>query len=160
MKTLLFLVVLSCSVFVISPVFAQTFQGKVVHVADGDTITVIHDGNEEKIRLYGVDTPEKKQDYGQQDKKFTADLVAGRVVEVDAIDTDRYGRTVGLVFIKGKNLNEELLRNGYAWQYKQYCKKSFCSDWLALERAASRSQRGLFADPYATPPWEWRKDKR
>jgi endonuclease YncB( thermonuclease family) len=86
--------------------------------------------------------------------------VAGRVVEVDAIDTDRYGRTVGLVSINGKILNEELLRNGYAWQYKQYCKKSFCSDWLALEQAASRSQIGLFADPYATPPWEWRKNKR
>lgn len=159
MKTLLFLVVLSCSVFV-TPVFAQTFQGKVVNVADGDTITVLHDGTEEKVRLYGVDTPEKKQDYGQQAKKFTAGLVAGRVVEVDAIDTDRYGRTVGLVSIDGKILNEELLRNGYAWQYKKYCQKSFCSDWLALEQAASRSQRGLFADPYATPPWEWRKDKR
>lgn len=139
------------------PVFSKTFQGMVVNVADGDTITVLHHGTEEKIRLYGVDTPEKKQAYGQQAKQFTADMVAGKIVTVEGINTDRYGRTVGLVFINGKILNKELLQYGCAWLYRKYCTKPFCSDWLTMERNAKENKAGIFADPQAVPPWEWRK---
>ncbi|MBN2106413.1 MAG: thermonuclease family protein [Deltaproteobacteria bacterium] len=87
---------------------AHACQGKVVGVADGDTITVMHNGRGEKIRLYGVDTPEKKQDFGQRAKQFTSDMACGKIVDVEPIAIDRYGRTVGIVRIGGKRLNEEL----------------------------------------------------
>jgi len=95
------------------PCFA--FQGKCVGIADSDTITVLSENKtQHKIRLYGIDCPEKAQDFGQKTKQFTADMVFSKVVEVEAIDKDHYGRTVGLVRVDGKSLNEELVKAGYA----------------------------------------------
>jgi micrococcal nuclease len=114
---------LTLVVFLIAMLFpAITFawEGKVVSVSDGDTIKVLKDGQQVKIRLAAIDCPEKKQPYGQKAKQFTADMVAGKVVKIWEIDTDRYGRIVGFVFIGDKNLNKELLRAGLAWHYKQY----------------------------------------
>jgi endonuclease YncB( thermonuclease family) len=73
------------------------WQGKVVGVADGDTITVMHEGRGEKIRIYGVACPESHQDFGQKAKKFTSNMTYGKSVEVEPIAQDRYGRTVALV---------------------------------------------------------------
>jgi endonuclease YncB( thermonuclease family) len=73
-----------------------------------------------KIRLYGIDTLEKKQAYGQAAKRFTASLTAGKIAVVKAYDTDRYGRTLGIVKVNGKNVNQSLLEAGYAWQYRKY----------------------------------------
>jgi endonuclease YncB( thermonuclease family) len=94
------------------PIHASAWQGKVVGVSDGDTITVMHDGKGEKIRLYGIDCPEKDQDYGQKAKQFTSNMVFGKTVDVKPIDQDRYGRTVGIVVFDGVNLNVELIRSG------------------------------------------------
>ena len=110
--------------------FAQTpIQGKVISIADGDTITVLQDNKQYKIRLYGIDTPEKKQDFGQKAKQFTSDMVFKQYVKVVSYDIDRYGRTVGMVYIGQKCLNEELIRSGLAWVYKKYCSESFCKQW-------------------------------
>lgn len=138
-----------------TPVHAWT--GQVVAVTDGDTIKVLQDGRETKIRLYGVDTPEKKQAFGQKAKDFTASLVAGKIVEVEPVDQDRYGRTVGLVTVVGRSLNKELVKNGFAWVYRQYCRRGECSAWLAEESQARAARIGLWADPEPMPPWEWRK---
>ena len=146
-------------IFFMLPRSVLAWQGKVVHVADGDTVTVLHDGLEEKIRLYGIDTPEKGQAYGQKAKDFTANMVAGRLVEVQPEDTDKYGRTVAVVSILGQCLNEELVKAGFAWQYRKYCKAVFCNHWLELETTARQNRRGLFADPDPAPPWVWRKTK-
>jgi endonuclease YncB( thermonuclease family) len=94
---------------------SKAWTGKVVGVSDGDTIKVLRAGQQVKIRLYGVDTPEKKQAFGQAAKRFTAGMVAGKVVGVDPVDVDRYGRAVGLVVVNGVSLNAELVRGGYAW---------------------------------------------
>ena len=145
--------------FILLPRSVFAWQGKVVHVSDGDTITVLHEGLEEKIRLYGVDTPEKGQAFGQKAKDFTANMVAGRLVDVQREDTDRYGRTVAIVSIAGKCLNEELVKAGYAWQYRKYCKESFCRRWLEFETTARQNKLGLFADPDAIAPWDWRKNR-
>ena len=83
---------------------------------------------QEKIRLYGIDTPENGQAYGNKGKKFTAHLVAGKNVSIKIYGTDRYNRLVGVVFINETNVNEEIIRNGYAWQYRKYCKVSFRGD--------------------------------
>jgi endonuclease YncB( thermonuclease family) len=132
------------------------WQGNVIGVSDGDTIAVMHEGKEEKIRLYGVDCPEKHQDFGQKAKKFTSDMVFGKTVNVDCVSTDRYKRTVGLVYIEGKCLNEELIRSGFAWVYKQYCDKPQCKDWLKLEQTAREGKLGLWSMPNPVPPWKFR----
>ena len=143
------------------PLNAQTITGKVISVADGDTITILDEGKQQtKIRLYGIDTPEKAQAFGKKAKKFTASLTAGKQANVTVYDTDRYGRSVGVVFVNGINVNEEIIKNGYAWQYRKYCKASFCSDWLKLEEHARSFAFGLWDESNPQPPWDWRKFKR
>jgi endonuclease YncB( thermonuclease family) len=156
-KILLFILIL---LFLPTLSFSTTIIGKVVSVADGDTITILNGSHRTKIRLYGIDTPEKAQAFGKQAKKFTASLTSGKQVSVKVYDTDRYGRSVGVVFVSGTNVNQEIIRNGYAWQYRKYCKASFCSDWSRLEQNARRDRRGLWADNSPQAPWKWRKNKR
>jgi len=129
-------------------------------VTDGDTIKVLHDGKEKKIRLYGIDCPEKDQDFGQKAQGLTSALVAGRNVEVKQMDTDQYGRIVGLVLVDGQSLNELIVRNGYAWVYRQYCQERFCSDWIKSETIAQQQKKGIWSSPVVIPPWEWRATKR
>lgn len=136
---------------------AQVLEGKVVRVADGDTFTMLVAKREIKIRLHGIDCPEKAQDFGNVAKTFLSDMVAGKVVRVEKMDTDRYGRTIGMVFIGEKNVNEELLRAGLAWHYKYYDKNT---EWSLLEEAARKKKKGLWIDSNAMAPWEWRKRKQ
>jgi micrococcal nuclease len=141
----------------IIPSILYAFQGKVVGVSDGDTIKVLKDGIQVKIRLAAIDCPEKKQPYGQKAKQFTADMVAGKVVTVWETDTDRYGRTVGFVFIGDKNLNKELLSAGLAWHYKKYSRDP---ELAKLENKARVAKLGLWSEPDPVAPWEWRRLKR
>lgn len=136
----------------------DSWTGKVVGVSDGDTIKVLRNGEQVKIRLYGIDTPEKKQAFGQVAKRYTADFVAGKVVSVEPIDKDRYGRTVALVSANGISLNKELVQNGFAWVYGQYCKKEFCTEWKELEGQARSNRKGLWAESSPQTPWEFRKE--
>ena len=131
---------------------------KVVAVKDGDTIVLLQNGEQLTVRLYGVDTPEKTQDYGQKARQFTSDLVFGKVVRLIPKNKDRYGRTVGTIILAdGRSLNEELVRNGYAWHYKAYSNDKNLAN---LEADARRFKRGLWQDPNPTPPWNYRKGKR
>lgn len=146
-----------------APVFARSeFSGKVVRVADGDTITVLASGNQQvKVRLYGIDCPEKEQAFGQKARRFTAERGVCRNVHVSILDTDKYGRAVGLVKTDdGSILNRELLTNGYAWLYTRYCKASFCREWQSQEIRARKAKAGLWSDHMALEPWEWRKAKK
>ena len=118
-------------------------SGRVVGVADGDTITVLQDNTQYKIRLHGIDCPENGQDFGKLAKTLTSSLTFGEVAEVEVYDTDRYGRSVGIVFFNKNNVNEQILANGFAWVYRKYCKASFCDDWLGLENAAKLGKVGL-----------------
>lgn len=144
---------------IINQAFAEnTISGKVVSIADGDTITILDSSNtQHKIRIYGVDCPESHQDYGQKAKQFTSDMVFGKTVEVRVMATDRYGRTVGVVNIGGKCLNEELVKNGMAWFYGQYCKASFCSQWNRYQEEARSRKIGLWSIQNPIPPWEFRR---
>lgn len=153
----LFVLLLSASAFARSEI-----SGKVVKVADGDTITVLAPGNHQiKVRLYGIDCPEKKQAFGQRARQFTAQRVAGKNVRVEIMDHDRYGRTVGVVYAEnGQNVNREILSAGMAWVYTQFCKASFCSEWKSVEQKAKRAGAGLWVEKNPLPPWEWRKMRR
>ncbi len=137
-----------------SQTLAADFTGRVVGVSDGDTITVLHNGKGERIRLHGIDCPEKRQAFGNRAKQFTSNLVFAKTVTVQAVDRDRYGRTVGVVLLPdGRSLNHELVRAGFAWMYRRYTNDQSLSD---LEEEARVARRGLWADPHAVPPWEWR----
>lgn len=140
------------------PTLGHALTGKVVSVADGDTITILDSAKaQHKIRLYGIDTPEKTQPFGNVAKKYTSKLVYGKTVDVTTYDTDRYGRTVGIVIADGVNVNRSLIGAGLAWQYRKYCKASFCEDWLGLEQKAHQSKIGLWTNNDQVPPWEFRK---
>ncbi|WP_134091334.1 thermonuclease family protein [Olivibacter sp. XZL3] len=106
--------------------------GKVVRIADGDTITILDRNNKQiRVRFYGIDCPESHQDYGSVARKFTADHCFKKTVEVEVKDVDRYGRTVGMVILSdGTNLNKELLKAGLAWHYTYFDKSQ---EFAALE---------------------------
>lgn len=129
---------------------------KVIGYMDGDTIKVVRNGKQEKIRLYGIDTPEKKQAYGQAATAAIKQILTGRDIKIEIIDHDRYGRAVAMVYADGKNVNEIMVKGGYAWVYRKYCKDSFCNDWLEHEKQAKQSKRALWKDSNPEPPWEWR----
>ncbi|MDM8214675.1 thermonuclease family protein [Desulfovibrio piger] len=141
---------------------AQVFEGKVVGISDGDTITVLTDEKRQvKVRLYGVDCPESKQAYGTRARQSTSNHVFGKRVRVEVADTDRYGRTVGIVTDPdGAVLNRELLAEGMAWLYTAYCRAPVCVEWKREEVAARQKKAGLWADASPTPPWEYRKAGR
>ena len=142
------------------PSTCLSWPAKVVSVADGDTIKVLRDGRQVKVRLYGIDSPEKGQAFGQQAQGLTAALVAGRQVDVEQKDVDRYGRIVGLVEVNGQSLNELIIQNGYAWVFAEYCNEKFCDDWVRLEGTARQQKKGMWQDSVVVPPWEWRAAQR
>ncbi|MDR2056597.1 MAG: thermonuclease family protein [Desulfovibrio sp.] len=140
-----------------------SYQARVVSIADGDTITVLDaDNRQVKIRLYGIDCPEKRQPYGTRARQATADAVMGKTVNVHPIDTDRYGRTVALVAVPGREmLNGWLVKEGLAWVYPQFCRRAdICDRLRELERAAKEGKKGLWQDKEPVEPWVWRKGKR
>jgi micrococcal nuclease len=137
----------------------EEFSGKVVGVTDGDTIKVLRLGRQVRVRLYGIDCPEKKQAFGNRAKRYTSDLVFAKTVTVKVKDIDRYQRIVGEVILPdGRNLNQELVRAGLAWWYQRYAKTDRKLE--RLEQIARKNKRGLWADPDPLPPWDFRKKRR
>jgi len=144
-----------------SVLYAETrITGKVISISDGDTITVLQNRQQFKIRLYGIDTPEKEQDFGSKAKAFTSDLLYNKEVTVIQKDVDRYGRVVGMVYIGNTNINEAIVKAGFAWVYEAYCKDPFCGDWIELEQQARKNGIGLWAHPDPEPPWKFRKNEQ
>lgn len=133
---------------------AEQLAGRCVGVSDGDTVTLLINGRGERIRLYGIDCPEKTQPFGQRAKQYASSLMFGKVVTLERADVDRYGRTIGRLYVDGKYVNAEMIRAGFAWHYKQY---SSDRDLAALELDARRARRGLWADQQPVPPWEFRR---
>jgi len=131
-------------------------SGKVVAISDGDTFTLLTNEKQQiKIRLYGIDTPEKKQPHGTAARQYLSELIFGQQVRYEVKDIDRYKRTIAIVFNEsGQNVNEEMIRAGYAWHYKQY---SDIPEWDLLEEEARQQKRGLWKDKRPVAPWEWRK---
>ena len=137
--------------------FAEDLIGKVVSVYDGDTITVLSGNTQHKIRLEGIDTPESKQPFGNKAKQAMSEMVFGKQVKVVWKKKDRYGRTLGHVYVNGKWTNLQMIKQGMAWHYKQYSK----DQELASAEVEARTKRlGLWADKAPVAPWDWRKSKR
>jgi endonuclease YncB( thermonuclease family) len=130
-------------------------SGKCVGIPDGDTITVLQDGKEQiRIRLCGINCPEKGLAFATKAKQFTSGLVFGKIIEIKHTDTDWYGRTVAWVYVGSRCVNEELLKAGLAWHYKRYSKDR---NLAAFEKKARQRKIGLWRDPHHVPLWVWRK---
>jgi len=160
-KIITMLTWLFCLRWLLPVATANAWQGEVVKVLDGDTVQVKKGRDVVSVRLYGVDCPEKRQSFGQQATEFTAKQVLGKKVRVERMDTDRYGRTVGLISAGGKLLNRELVRAGCAWTYETYCRKQpLCTELRDLEERARKRKAGLWQEKRPLPPWEWRQRNR
>ena len=135
---------------------AAGFAGAVIGVQDGDTLTVLHGEQILRVRLSGIDCPEKNQPFGAEAHSFTADLALGQTVTVIGEKMDRYGRLVGTVVLPGgRSLNEAIVAAGLAWWYREFAPGNV--KLAGLESDARDQRRGLWAAAGQVPPWEWRK---
>ena len=130
--------------------------GKVVKVVDGDTLHVYNNKTTYKIRLSGIDAPERGQAYGKRAKEHLEQLVAGKQVIVIVDSKDRYGRYVASVKCQSKDVCAEMLQAGYAWHYKEYDNNKYYAE---LQREAKRAKRGLWVDKKPQAPWDYRKEQ-
>jgi endonuclease YncB( thermonuclease family) len=130
------------------------FCGRVVKVHDGDTVTVLVGGVERRVRLVGIDAPERGQPYASASRRGLAARVGGRIVKVIERGTDSYGRTLGRVLVAGSDANAAQIRDGYAWVYRRFENDPAL---IAQEAEAKAAGRGLWRDPEPVPPWVWRE---
>ena len=140
---------------------ADLINGRVVSVSDGDTITVLDNTNtQHKIRLAGIDAPEKSQAFGASSKKSLSDLVFSKQVTVEWNKHDRYGRTVGKVIVNDVDANLEQIKRGMAWFYIKYQSEQPAqdrNDYAGAQDSAKQGRLGLWADSNPIPPWDFRK---
>ena len=148
-------------------------SGQVVAVTDGDTIKVLDSNNvQHKVRLTGIDAPEKAQPFGNASRNHLASMVAGKNVRIESSKTDRYGRVLGKVWVQpsdcpscGKTLdaNHAQILSGMAWWYRYYAKEQPPEDrerYESAEDEAKKRKLGLWSESNAIPPWAWRKGQR
>jgi len=138
------------------PCTAHSLEGKVISVLDGDTIEILNGHHADRIRLSGIDCPEKGQAFGNNAKHAASALAFGKEVTIQTHGHDKYTRTLGDVILPdGMNLNQELVRQGWCWWYRKYAPLDTALE--KLEKDAREAKKGLWADPQPVPPWEWRK---
>jgi endonuclease YncB( thermonuclease family) len=150
--------------FIATVTSAETIVGRVVGVADGDTITVLDAQRvQHKIRLAGIDAPEKSQPFGNRSKVSLSELAFDRDVSVETEKRDRYGRSVGKVLVNGHDVNLVQVERGMAWFYREYQREQSPNDrklYEAAENMARGEVRGLWREADPMPPWDFRKSKR
>lgn len=143
-------------VFTSLNLLSAEIRGLVVGVSDGDTITILDDMDKGKfrIRLYGIDAPEKKQDFGQKAKQYLSSRLFRKSVVIRYKEIDRYGRIVGKVYLGHIEINLEMLQKGYAWHYKNYDNSE---EYSQAEINARKKGIGLWSLKNPVPPWNFRK---
>jgi endonuclease YncB( thermonuclease family) len=135
--------------------------GKVVRVADGDTIILLDAQNKQtKIRFYGIDAPEKAQDFGEVSRKYLANMLAGKNVVATVVNIDQYDRYVSRIKFGDKEVAEEMLKAGMVWVYTSFCDIPECKRWKQLATQARNAKIGLWANPHAQKPWRWRQENK
>src|SRR4029077_2863032 len=148
---------LVCFLLVLFPLTSfASFTGPVVSVLDGDTIEVLHNTHPSRIRLSGIDCPEKGQAFGHRAKQAASALVFGKDVILQTHGQDKYGRTLADVILRdGTNVNHELVKDGWCWWYRKYAPLDV--ELEKLEKEAREARKELWADPASIPPWAYRK---
>jgi len=153
----IFVIVFTVFLFALSA-FAETLSGKIVDVADGDTATLLTLNNKQiRIRLNCIDAPEKSQDFGQRSKRSLKELIAGKYVKVKKHDIDRYGRTIGTIYLNGADINLTQVKKGMAWVYDRYCSDP---TYYRAERQAKSSHLGLWSQSNPIEPWNYRRGEK
>jgi len=142
-------------VLVLLSLDCQTYFAKVIRIIDGDSIVILTNDNLQiKVRLEGIDCPEKSQDFGEKARQYTAALCFNKNVRIEKKGQDRYGRTLAYIYVDDLCVNKELLKAGLAWHFKKY---NTDPELAKLEKNARSEKKGLWAQPSPTPPWEFRK---
>jgi len=140
-----------------TPAFGIT--GRVVRVADGDTVSVLDNNNtQHKIRLQGIDAPERNQRYGKKSRDALSGMVSGRNVGVVVLGKDSYGRSNGILYLGERNINLAMVAAGHAWWYRYYAPDDH--PLKAAESKARATKLGLWAEPDPVPPWDWRRQQK
>ena len=138
----------------------ETLSGKVTRIVDGDTVVLEAQATRHRIRLAGIDAPERNQPWGEAATRELRRQVAGREVIVEWSKRDRWKRLIGVIWLDGEDINLHLVDRGLAWHYKKYQGEQSPGDrdaYSAAQGSAERARRGLWADPAPIPPWDWRK---
>jgi len=136
---------------------AEVLEGRVTHVADGDSLSVCIEHREVRVRLVNIDAPEYQQPFGMESRKSLAELCESKQARVDWAKEDQYGRKLGTVYCGGVDVNAEQVRRGLAWVSSLDKPEPL---FYAAQRSARESRLGLWSDPDAVPPWEWRRAHR
>ncbi len=135
-----------------------TYRGRVVSVSDGDTLTLLTEGNQQiKVRMQGIDAPEKAQPYGQASKRSLSEMAYKKNAVAECPEKDHYDRYVCKVSVDGVDINKAQIASGYAWVYRQHNNRR---DYIEAESMAKSLRSGLWADSMPTPPWEYRRAER
>ncbi len=144
----------------LAPVTAATLAGQVVRILDGDTVEVLDaTQHTQRVRLGGIDAPEKTQAFGTQAKQRLADLAGGQAVSVDWEKRDRIGRVVGTLLGADRDVGLQLVREGSAWWYRAFADEQSAVDrvlYAAAELSARTARRVLWADAHPMAPWDYR----
>lgn len=147
-----------------APAGSQTLTGRVVRVADGDTVTILDSTNaQHRIRLQGIDAPESHQAFGTQSKTNLSNMIFDKNITVEYEKTDQYGRIVGKILFDGKDINLEQVKAGMAWHYKEYQREQTLADrelYARAEDEARNARRGLWADADPVEPSAFRKEQK
>lgn len=149
-------------IFILAAVFIKEFIGtnesleaKVIKVIDGDTINVLENKQVLKIRLFGIDAPESKQEFGKESTDFLASMIMDKNIRIIYKDKDQYGRIIGIVEFDGKDINKIMVSSGYAWAYTYY------SDIYAKDQILAKEKKlGLWKSENPLEPHKWRKQNR
>lgn len=133
----------------------------VSQIFDGDSFDAQYNGEKIRIRLYGIDSPEKKQTYGTQSRKALQEILDNNPLAfVDTLYHDPYGRAVSIVYFEHTNIQEMLLQNGETWVYTQFCDTTICDKWKNLQKQAKKENKGLWQNKNPLPPWQWRRNNK
>lgn len=131
------------------------YEAKVTKIIDGDTIAVLYQNKEQRVRIYGIDAPERGQPYSNKAKKYLISKIANKSVEVVYKDNDRYGRIIAKILLNNEDIGKDLVKNGYAWAYRHFSK-----DYISEEEFAKSNKIGLWQDDNPVNPYLYRKSKR
>lgn len=149
-------------VFILAVLFVRDYfateaklEGNVIEVIDGDTIEVSNFGKILKVRLFGIDAPESKQEFGEESKAFLASMIMNKKISIISKDEDQYGRILGIVKFEGKDINKIMVSSGHAWAYTHY------SDLYARDQTLAKERKiGLWNNKKPLEPYKWRKQNQ
>lgn len=141
----------------------RAITGDVVAISDGDSFTMLSGRRQIKVRIHGIDAPERRQPFSRESRRSLSTLIFRKQVAVDEITTDSYGRVVGVVTVGGIDAGLQQLRSGLAWHYVYYAREQSDSNrraYAAAERQARSMRRGLWSNPRSVAPWDFRRNGR